>query len=352
MPPFSPPGLFPRPSSSALNLLYSILLSVFFFVAGPSYATENFHDCLGQLRELAAKAEIPTETFDNLTGHLSADAETLARLDRQPELTTPIDQYLQQLVSDARIRQGQQKLIEHQELLAQIETVYGVDPAIVVAIWGLESSYGSNSGRFEILRSLATLSCFGRRQDFFRSEFNSALRILQRGDIPAEQFYGSWAGAFGQTQFLPSSFERTAVDFSGDGRRDIINNVADALASAAHYLQQAGWQADQPWGFEVTAPAAAIPAGASRRDHKPLSFWAAQGFVRVDGSPLITAPLTDTAQAGLLLPAGSDGPRFLVLPNFEALFRYNPAESYALAVGLLADRLRGEGGIVTEWPKN
>lgn len=304
------------------------------------FSEESFRDCLFELRELAAQDNVDTATFDALTEPLTPDMETIARLDHQPEFTLTFEQYRQRMLTPERISRGQQLYQQHRELLHQIESEYGVDSAILVAIWGVESSYGDSTGRFSILRSLATLSCYGRRQEFFRNEFTSALRIVQQGDVEAQNFYGSWAGAFGQTQFLPSSFERSAVDFSGDGRRDIIGSAADALASAANYLKQAGWKASESWGFAVTPPAGFSPPTQQRLERRPLSFWDEQGLKRTDGTPLTIPPLTPPSEAGLLIPVRSSDTAFLVTPNFEALIRYNPSEYYALAVGMLADRIR------------
>ncbi len=231
-------------------------------------------------------------------------------------------------------------MAQHGDLLADIEAHYGVDPAIIVAIWGMESSFGAATGNFPVIQSLATLSCYGRRQPFFRNEFFSALRILEQGDVTMDDFLGSWAGAFGQTQFLPTSFERLAVDHSGDGRRDIIGNIPDSLASAANYLRQAGWTPGLPWGFAVSPPAAFSPPISDWRERKPLGFWQEQGFKRADGSPLISAEVAATTQAGLVITGNGSGPSFLVLTNFGALHRYNPAINYALAIGHLADIIR------------
>lgn len=308
--------------------------------AGNLHAAESFSNCLAALRELAHDREINRETFNRLTSDLTPDADTIARLDDQPERILTFAQYRQRIITPERIRRGQQLLRQHLELLRRIEGEYGVDPAILVAIWGVESSYGTSTGRFHILRSLATLSCYGRRQEFFRNEFISALRIVQQGHVSAQNFYGSWAGAFGQTQFLPSSFENSAVDFNGDGRRDIIGDTADALASAANYLHQAGWQRSEGWGFAVAVPAEFSADAGNRHQRRPLSFWSQQGLRHPDGSPLSASPLPQATRTGLLIPARSNDHAFLVLPNFEALFRYNPSEFYALAVGMLADRIR------------
>jgi lytic murein transglycosylase len=220
-----------------------------------------------------------------------------------------------------------------------------VDPATVVAVWGVESNFGQSFGNAPLVQSLGTLSCLGRRQPYFRTEFYAALRILQAGHIAPEQFKGSWAGAFGHTQFMPSTFERLAVDFDGDGRADLMNSTADALASTANFLAKAGWQSGLPWGFEVKLPPDLPTRGEGRRAKRPMSEWAARGLVRADGSPLPA-----TGSAGLMLPAGERGPAFLVTRNFDAIYSYNAAESYGLALAHLADRLRGGGPFATPWP--
>src|SRR5690606_2026651 len=247
---------------------------------------------------------------------------------------------------DERVAEGQALLARHADTLRQVEQRYGVDPATVVAVWGVESNYGQSFGKYPLLQALGTLSCHGRRQAYFRTEFFAALRILQAGHIAPEKLVGSWAGAFGHTQFMPSTFERLAVDFDGDGRRDLIDNTADALASTANFLAKAGWRSGQPWGFEVKLPAGFNAAGEGRRTKRPIAEWNARGVRRIDGSAL-----PDTgAPAGLLSPAGPQGPAFLVLRNFDAIYSYNAAESYGLAIAHLSDRLRGGGPFATPWP--
>jgi lytic murein transglycosylase len=321
---------------------FFVVLLILMLVSAPRAEanTNDFNSCLADLRIAAGKEGVADKTFRQATDGLSPDLRTVERMERQVEFTLTFTEYLARQVSAARIHTGRAKLAEHNELLADIEARYGVDPAIIVAIWGMESSYGAASGNYSVVQSLATLSCYGRRQPFFRNEFFSALRILEQGDVTMDDFIGSWAGAFGQTQFLPTSFERLAVDHSGDGRRDIIGNIADALASAANYLRQAGWKPAQTWGFAVRVPAAFTPPGSNWRERKPLSFWQEQGLKRADGSPLITADLSATAQAGLVATGNNSDPYFLVFANFDALHRYNPAVNYALAIGHLADYIR------------
>ncbi len=302
--------------------------------------TSSFVRCIDELGNSAEKQGVSTEIFNKATAEIAPDMRIVARLDKQPEFSLSRSAYLARQVTAERIRTGRTKMDEHRELLREIEAHYGVDPAILVAIWGMESSYGAAAGNVPVVQSLATLSCYGRRQSFFRNEFYSALRILEEGDIKLNEFLGSWAGAFGQTQFLPSSFERLAVDYSGDGQRNVIGNISDALASAANYLKDAGWQPGWPWGFAVSVPGGANATDYHWKDRNSLGFWKEQGVRRLDGSPLITAQLPATTAAGLLASEDGAGSHFLVLTNFEALHRYNPAVNYALAIASLAEHLR------------
>ncbi|MFO7811571.1 MAG: lytic murein transglycosylase [Pelovirga sp.] len=318
-------------------------LLLIFLLAWPLHAqasTGDFNHCLAELRTTALEEGVSADTFHRATADLAPDQRTLELMDRQVELTLTVAQYLARQVTEDRIRTGRSKLAEYRELLADLEHRYGVDPAIIVAIWGMESSFGAAAGNFPVIRSLATLSCYGRRQSFFRNELFSALKILEREEIAADEFLGSWAGAFGQTQFIPTSFERLAVDHDNDGRRDIIGSVGDALASAANYLKQAGWVAGQPWGFAVKVPREFTSPVSDWRERRPLIFWQEQGLTATDGSPLITANLPATTSAGLIAAGKNSDRYFLVLPNFDALHRYNPAVNYALAIAHLADHIR------------
>lgn len=305
-----------------------------------------FNDCLAGLRGKAEAAGIQGASFDANTRDLVPDMGVLELLDAQPEFTTPIWDYLAALVDDQRVSDGQAMLQANATTLAQVSQEYGVDPQTVVAVWGVESDYGKTFGKRPLLVSLATLSCFGRRQEFFRGEFFATLNLLQSGDLKLEGLTGSWAGAFGHTQFMPTTYQRIAVDGDGDGRRDLVASIPDALASTANYLKQAGWRTGEPWGYEVKLPAGFDAALAGRKNKRPLSDWIARGVTRIDGTLI---PASDV-QAGVLLPAGPTGPAFLVFRNFDAIYSYNAAESYALAIATLSDRLRGGGALVTPWP--
>lgn len=326
-----------RPLSAALALLSLAL---------PAQADASFDACLDRLQAPARAAGVSPDIYARLTRDLTPDMSVIEKLDYQPEFRLPIWDYLAGLVDEERVAEGKLLLERHAATLRQVQQRFGVDPATVVAVWGVESNFGQSFGKYPLLQALGTLSCHGRRQAFFQKEFFSALRILQAGHVAPDKLVGSWAGAFGHTQFMPTTFERLAVDFDGDGRRDLIDNTADALASTANFLDKAGWQSGQPWGFEVKLPAGFSLSGEGRRTKRPLSEWAARGLRRADGSVLPAG----AGPAGLLAPAGPNGPAFLVFRNFDAIYSYNAAESYGLAIAHLSDRLRGGGPFVTPWP--
>lgn len=308
--------------------------------------------CLPELRTRAADSGLSAARFDALMAEIEPDASVLPLLDAQPEFVTPIWDYLAALVDAQRVEDGRRLLQAHAALLDRIEAEYGVDRAYVLAVWGVESDYGQATGSRELRSALLALSCAGRRQPFFRSELIHLLKLIDAGDLApsAERpLLGSWAGAFGQTQFMPSTYTRLAVDFDGDGRRDLVDSVDDALASTANYLKRAGWRSRQAWGIEVQLPEGFKPAG-GRKATAPIATWQTRGLRRVDGSALVDAGTPAERSAGLLLPAGVEGPAFLVFRNFEALHSYNAAESYALAIAHLADRIRGGEGFARAWP--
>jgi lytic murein transglycosylase len=310
----------------------------------------KFQGCLSNLRGSAIAAGVSGQIFDQYTRSLEPDMSVIDKLNYQPEFSTPIWDYLSGLVDQERVELGRQKMTQYADVLKRIEAQYGVEPAAVVAVWGVESNFGNISGKYSLVQALGTLSCYGRRQGYFRTELYATLRILQAGHIREDHLRGSWAGAFGHTQFMPSTFERLAVDFDGDGRRDIVDSVPDALASTANFLKKSGWQTGMPWGFEVRLPDGATTSGEGRRNKRALSSWQQRGLTRVDGSPLVQGKVSSASQAGLLTPAGSTGPAFLVFKNFDAFYSYNAAESYALAIAHLSDRLKGAGPFVTAWP--
>ena len=304
----------------------------------------EFTACLAELRTQAQREGVTNDAFDVAMNHIEPDPTVIVAMGNQPEFSTPIWQYMAGLVDDKRIAEGRAQLKLWSQTLDRAEKTFGVDRYTVVAVWGVESNYGKIMGKRPLVRSLVTASCYGKRQSFFRGELVSVLKILGSGDIEVDLLKGSWAGAFGHTQFMPSTFQRMAVDFDGDGRRDVVSSVPDALGSTANFLKQAGWQSGQPWGYEVRIPAKyAGPSG--RRTKLHLDDWVRHGVQRVDGKPLL-----GDAKAALLLPAGARGPAFLALRNFDAIYTYNTAESYALAIAHLSDRLRGGKPFRKSWP--
>jgi lytic murein transglycosylase len=311
-------------------------------------AAADFRNCLERLWPEAARRGVSRESFINHTAWLTPDLRIMDLLDAQPEFVRPIWDYLDGLVNDERVRMGQELLAKHRAVFDQVEHAYGVDRHILAAIWGVESRYGTMIGDRHVLRSTATLACIGRRQPFFREEFLAALEILHRGDVRPDHLRGSWAGAFGPTQFMPTSFKRYAVDFDGDGRRNVVDSMPDVFASTANNLKQDGWITGQPWGYEVILPAGFDYLLADRAHQFSVREWERLGVRRADGRPFARPD----DRAFVLLPAGAQGPAFLLLPNFLAIMKYNPAEAYALAIGHLADRLRGEGPIVQPWPRH
>lgn len=312
----------------------------------PLLAQDAFGACLSAAAADAAAQGAPRAVVDAALAGVTADPSILEFLSRQPEFTTPIWDYLAGLVDEERVADGRARMEQWAEVLKSVEAAYGVDAATVVAVWGVESDFGRIQGRRPLVQSLGSLACLpNRRQAFFRGELIATLRLLGRGDVSPDQLTGSWAGAFGQTQFMPTTYWRIAVDHDGDGRRDLVGSTPDALASTANYLRRAGWRTGEPWGVEVALPSGFDLSGAGRRAKRPLAAWAAAGVRQADG-----AALSGERMAGLVAPAGPRGPAFLTFANFDAIYAYNAAESYALAIATLADRLRGGSGLRTPWP--
>jgi len=215
-------------------------------------SSNSFRSCLAGLKPQALAKGVHAATYDRYTQNLTPDYSVIERLNYQPEFSTPIWDYLSGLVDEERVQQGRQKLQQHRDVLNRVSAAYGIPAETVVAVWGVESNYGDISGKYPLLQALGTLSCEGRRQSYFRGEFFTTMKLLQRGDVYENQLKGSWAGAFGHTQFMPSTYDELAVDFDGDGRRDLVSSIPDALASTANFLKKRGWQTGQPWGFEAS----------------------------------------------------------------------------------------------------
>jgi lytic murein transglycosylase len=307
----------------------------------------NFHGCLEKLWPAAARRGVARRVFMRATRGLTPDLGIMDKLDSQPEFTKSIWDYLDILVTDARIAKGRALLDKYADTFSRAERAYGVSRYVIAAIWGVESNYGELGGDRPVLRSTATLACVGRRQRYFRDEFLATLEILQHRDVPESRLVGSWAGAFGPTQFMPIAFLRYAVDFDGDGRRDVVDSVADLIGSTANNLKKDGWHTGQTWGYEVVVPADFDLLQAGGRRTLTIRQWRRLGLRRAGGKPFPHPQ----ARAFLLMPAGIQGPGFLMLHNFRVIMRYNPAEAYALAIGHLADRLRGGGAFVQAWPR-
>jgi membrane-bound lytic murein transglycosylase B len=295
----------------------------------------------------ALQAGIQPRTVREVLGQAQWQPRVV-ELDRaQPEFTRTPWAYLDSAVSPQRIAQGQAKLAEHSATLEAAAARYGVPATVITAIWGMESNYGSNFGTFRTVDALSTLAYEGRRRAWAQAELLSALRIVDQGDIAADRMLGSWAGAMGHTQFLPSVFLAYAVDADGDGHRDIWGSIPDVTASTAHFLARSGWQAGEPWGVEVQLPASFDHARADPSVRQTTAQWDAEGVRGIDGQALPTL-----ASASIATPAGARGPAFLVGGNFRVILRYNNSVNYALGVALLARQIGGGVPVVAAWPRD
>src|SRR6266481_8347214 len=287
-------------------------------------AAANFENCVAAMWPDAARRNISQQSFQHFTAGLEPDLRIMDLMDSQPEFTKSIWDYLDILVNDNRLAKGHEILAKYKPQFDAVEKAYGVDRYTIAAIWGIESNYSTQMGDRSVLQSTATLSCIGRRQTYFRDEFLSALEILHRGDLRPEQMRGSWAGAFGPTQFMPTAFKRFAVDADGDGRRDVVDDPADLIASTANNLKKDGWQAGQTWGYEIVIPKNFNYLLADRSKQLTLAEWETHGVKRAGGKPFPHLH----EKAYLLVPAGNQGPGFLMLHNFRVIMKYNPAEAY------------------------
>ena len=330
----------------------ALLAALLLALASPALAQSSdpdpraFRAFIESLRPLAEQNGVARGTFDRALGDIAYDPEVARLSRRQPEYGRPVGDYLNSLVSRPRIDGGIRRIGEWRGLLDSIEHNFGVPRDVIVAIWGIETNFGANQGGKRVIPSLATLAFHNYKGDLARDELITALRILQDGHIPPERMIGSWAGAMGQPQFIPSSFMRWAVDFSGDGKRDLWTSVPDVLASIANYLKEHGWQRGQPWGFEVIVP----PQFDLRKSRGSFREWVTLGFKRADGGNLPTTNVRD--EAILFFPSGARGPAFLVTKNFDVIKTYNISDVYALAVLHLADRFRGAAPFAARWPAN
>ena len=317
-----------------LHLSRLALACALLFSAAAARA-DSFDDWLQGLRRDAGDAGVSKPTLDAALTGLRPMPDVLDKDRNQPEFTMTFAQYLPKVVSEKRVADGQQRMQQYDALLQKVGRAFGVQPRFIVALWAVESDYGRITGDYPVIGSLATLAYGSSRPAMFRRELIDALRVVQSGDVTAPRMTGSWAGAMGQCQFMPSSFLRYAVDFNGDGRRDIWTNEADVFASIANYLASLGWRADQTWGRPVRLPAKFNTKLIGLKNDRPLAEWQALGIRNPDGSALPKANI----RASLVAPDGPSGPAYLAYANFKAIMKWNRSTFFATSVGLLADRL-------------
>jgi lytic murein transglycosylase len=317
-----------------------LCLFAFLFIAGTATASADFAQFVHALWPQAQARGVSRATFDAAFAGVTPDPDVIERTRKQAEFVKPISEYLASAVSAKRIETGQMKAREWKVTLEKVERVY-----VVLGVWGMETRFGGYVGDKYVIRALATLAYARYRGDYFKKELLSALQILQAGHVHAKDMQGSWAGAMGQTQFMPSSFNHYAVDFDGDGHKDIWTNVPDALASTANYLKKHGWIAGETWGYEVLLPQGLDGRSFAARHYRPFAQWASQGLKRADGEAM-----PREGAAALMMPAGAGGPAFLVTRNFRVIKTYNNSTAYALGVSLLADRIAGVPPLKANWP--
>ncbi len=308
----------------------------------------GLQDWIAAFRPRALARGISAKTFDRAFQGVTYNAYVIDKDRHQGEFTKTIWDYLDKAVSDERVANGRKALRQNRKLLDRIEAAYGVDKEVVVAVWGLESAYGEVMGDIPLIEALATLAYDARRGGFFEDQLIAALKIIQAGNVTPDRMTGSWAGAMGHTQFIPTSYLAYAVDFTGDGKRDIWgDNPADALASTAAYLSRFGWAKGRPWGLEVSLPTDFDVSLTGDRTTKSAADWQALGIRAADGSAI-----GNHGAASILLPAGARGAAFMIFPNFHVIERYNAADAYVIAIGHLSDRIRGGGPIRHSWPRD
>jgi membrane-bound lytic murein transglycosylase B len=298
-------------------------------------AQDSFQGFLAGMRAEARRAGISAATLDRAFAGVQPNQKVLEHDRHQPEFTMTWAQYRDLLITDQRIAAGRAAFQQNRALLARVHDRFAVDPGVITGIWGLESSFGTGMGDFHVVEALATLAWEGRRASFFRGELLAALRILENGDVTPVHMLGSYAGAMGQPQFMPSSYLRYAVDFEGHGRRDIWTSKPDVLASIANYLARSGWRDGEPWGQQVTLAGSFDRTATGRDSRRPVGEWVRLGVRAADRRPLAPAETL----AAVLMPDGQAGEAFLVYANFGAIRRYNPSDYYALVVGLLGDTI-------------
>lgn len=335
-------SLSPKPRPAAAAEEANVVL------AQASVSNAAFQRWIDRFRGRARAAGIRDSVFDAAFRGVRYDTDVIRRDRNQSEFTKQIWEYLDSAASETRVRNGREALRKHRKLLGEIEARYGVEAEVVTAVWGLESAYGEFRGSTKIISALATLAFDGRRGKFFEAQLIAALKIIQSGDVPPQRMTGSWAGAMGHTQFIPTSYLSYAVDFRGDGKRDIwSDDPTDALASTAAYLANFGWTKGQPWGVEVQLPRGFNYAQTGERVKKSPAEWANLGVRDMNG-----AKVPNYGRASILLPAGARGAAFMIFNNFHVIERYNTADAYVIGVGHLSDRIGGAGPLKSKWPRS
>ncbi len=313
--------------------------------AGPALAQSGFQSCLQDIRAEAMRQGVPATVADRAFQGLTPDQKVIDLDSRQPEFSLTYSRYIGNAVTADRIVKGQQRMAQHRSLLNALQGEYGVPPQYIMAFWGVETNYGSFMGDFQVVRSVATLACMTKRQAFFSNETVQALRILAMNHMTREQMRGSWAGAMGNMQFMPSTFMKYGVDRTGDGKVDLWNSLPDAFASAANFLRGIGWRPGLPAAEEVNLPQGFPLDQADTTIDKPIRAWAQMGVKRAGGGPL---PNADEVSS-IILPAGHRGPAFILYPNFKAVMNWNRSTLYALSVAILAQQIAG-GAPVMQTP--
>ena len=321
-----------------------VLATAFCLCAAPAamaQSNEDFQIFLQKIKQQGLSRGLKPASLERSLEGVTLDNSVIALTQKQSEFTKPIWSYLNDGLGGGRIDKGKALLAQHKNLLDQVEKRYGVDRGVILGIWGMESNFGGFSGDKDVIRSLASLAFVGYRGDFFRNELMIALELVDKGLAPRENMKGSWAGAMGQTQFMPSSFKAYAIDFDGDGRKNIWTNLPDIIGSTANYLAAHGWVAGLPWGFEIKLPA----NYAFSLTEGDFGSFAKQGVKRADGKPM-----PQRGNAKLFFPAGSEGPVFLITKNFDMIRAYNASDAYALTVAHLGDRIKGGSPFAKAWP--
>ena len=318
------------------------LLATLLAFCAPAHAQQSFAEFTAKLWPDAQAQGVTRATFDLAMRGVTPDPRVIAATKHQPEYGKPFGDYVNAVASRGRIARGERKLKEWAKTVGEVEKKFGVDRYILTALWGIETDYGAEHDHWDVFRSLATLGFIGYRDPYFRNELIVAMKVMQDRHYARSRMVSSWAGAMGQTQFMPSNIVDFAIDFSGDGKSDIWSNVPDVLGSTANYLHKEHWQDGLPWGFEVT-----VPKGFDMmRSRASFAEWRALGVRRADGKPF------PPGSGILFFPAGYKGPAFIVTPNYDVLKEYNNSDAYAVGVGYLADRLRGGGPILAKWPSD